>query len=158
MILYHASQKKNLKQLKPQKTLSDNKYIGEFVFATSNKKLAVMYLVPKGIATLMNPHESNPNIVICAESENFLRLDIGGAIYEIPGKNFTQSPQIGLIAYEMVSTKTVKPLNALVFDSTIDALLLNGIKIRFTTEKIFKSLIRNPDQDKMIEKLKLFTF
>src|SRR5437870_4294905 len=109
MILYHASQKKNLKVIKPQPTLSNNKLIGNYVFATANKILAIMYLVPKGIAILVEPNGLNPNIVICSDIEEFKKKDIGGVIYELPSETFIKTPQKGLTDYEMVSKKGVKP-------------------------------------------------
>ncbi len=67
MELYHASPIKNLKLIKPQKTISHNKYIGDFVFATKYKKLALMYMLPKGFPILMNAQSKNPYVVICAD-------------------------------------------------------------------------------------------
>lgn len=49
--LYHASAQKNLKVLKPQRTLFHDEYIGDFVFATSDRRMAAMYLATKGVPT-----------------------------------------------------------------------------------------------------------
>lgn len=155
MVLYHASQIKNLKVIKPQRTLSNNQYIGDYVFATTNHKLAVMYLVPKGISTLMNPDGENSNIVICDESE-FMKRDRGGAVYELSTKHFAKTPQKGLSEYEMVSKSEAIPINKNVYASALDALISLGIKIRFTDEKTFESLISNPNQKNIIESLELY--
>lgn len=157
MTLYHASQRQNLKIIKPQKTVGhDDKYIGNFVFATKNKKLATMYLVPKGIATLMSPESNGPNIVICANEKDYIKQDKGGAIYNLPGKNFVETPQKGLGRYEMVSTHEIKPLNRTVYHSSVDALLSAGIKIRFTNKNTFNDLLNNPNQEKMIKNISLY--
>lgn len=102
----------------------------------------------------MNPKGNYPNIVICSKVEDFLARDMGGAIYELPNSTFKITPQEGLEAYELVSRTAVRPTNKIVFKSTIKALKSLGIKIRFVDEKTFKRLINNPDQEKIIEKIK----
>lgn len=154
MILYHASQHKTLKALKPQRTLSNDKYIGDFVFATANRTMAIMYLVPPGIATLMNPDKNNPNIVICATVDEFTNRDHGGTIYELPSDSFADTPQEGLSEYEMVSSIPVQPLHKTTFDSSLKALLSAGIQVRFIDEPTFKSLLGNPNQEKMFKQIK----
>lgn len=64
MTLYHASNIKDLDVITPQPTKSNNVLIGDFVFATENKLLAIMYLANKGIAVMMNPEKDNPTIII----------------------------------------------------------------------------------------------
>lgn len=157
MNLYHASQQKDLKLLRPQRTLSHDKYIGDFIFATANKKLAIMYLAPKGFATLMNSDEKNANIVICAEQEEFFKQDKGGAIYKLSSKDFIESPQKELSTYEMASRCSVKPKDKEVFDSTLGALISSGIEVRFTTKVAFDRLIHSPNQNKMVKSLDLYS-
>lgn len=153
MVLYHASQRKNLRVITPQKTLSHDKYIGDFVFATKNKKMALMYLVPKGLATLMNPKGPRPNIVICCRPEVFIKKDTGGAVYTLPSDGFRKTPQEGLMDYEMVNDQPVKPLKHVVYDSVITALTSAQISIKFIDEKTFSELIGHPDQERLIDKL-----
>lgn len=153
MNLYHASANKDLSLITPRKTLSHDVYIGDYVFATLDKTLATMYLVPKGIATLMTPDDEEPNIVICAKETDFLTKDQGGAIYTLPAENFIESPQKGLESYEMVSESPVKPINKEVFARSIDALFAAGIKIYFVDEDTFEMLIGNPKQKELIRRL-----
>lgn len=154
--LYHASENKRLKLLQPQRTLSNDKYIGDFVFATSNYGLAIMYLATRGQATLINPSRSKPNIIICSNEESYLKKDKGGAIYEVSAREFIQSPQTGLTDYEMVSTKPVDVISKTIFDSSIKAMLYNGIEIRFTDKLTFDRLIGNKNQADLIQEIKLF--
>lgn len=74
-ILYHASSHKNLPVIKPQKTLSKDIYIGEYVFATSNPKLAAMYLVTLGTRTIMNTPARPHHILIGADAKLFSEQD-----------------------------------------------------------------------------------
>ena len=157
MLLYHSSTITSLALLKPQKTLSNDRYIGDFIFATANKTLALMYLTPKGIATLMNPDGSHPDIVICSTIEEFLKKDKGGAVYKLPDQGFSETPQKSLSNYEMVSRNVVKPINKTIYESTLKALTQAKIEIRFTDKNTFASLIHNPAQDKLIQELPLYS-
>jgi len=157
MTLYHSSQKKNLKLLIPQKTLSHDKYIGDFVFATYNKYLAIMYLATKGVGILMNPKKPDMTIVICANEKEYLITDKGGAVYEMTDDGFFDSPQSGLGEYEKVTKKPVKPLKKVIFESSIDALVNNGVKVYFVNAKMFNSLIINPKQSEIIRSLSPYT-
>lgn len=151
--LYHASQVKNLKVMSPKSTISNDRYIGDFVFATKNRLMAMMYLVPKGIPTLMNPDDTDKNIVICSEIEAFLAIDKGGAIYELPDKDFVKTPQKGLSNFEMVSLKPVIPIKVEVINSSLQAMKSSGIEIRFVNRKVFSSLINNPKQRQLIKSI-----
>lgn len=155
-VLYHASQSKDLLLIEPKRTLSKDKFIGNFVFATTDKILAIMYLTAKGYATLMGLHEEQPNIVICANSEDYLKHDKGGAIYELPSESFIESPQKELSDCELVSKVSVKPLRKLVYDKSIDTIMDAGIHVRFVDKQTFDSLIGNPDQLDLVGKLPLY--
>ena len=142
-MLYHASPLKHLALLEPKPTLSNNKNIGDYLFATPNKIMAMMYLVPLGVPTLMNPDAEKPNIVIYSNKDEFKKVDKGGAIYELEGKGFTETPQKDLSQYEKVSKRLVKPISKTVYDSSLQAMSSTGIKIMFVTEKKFKELSGN---------------
>ncbi len=153
MKLYHASPIKNLKLIKPQRTISHNKYTGDFVFATKYKKLALMYMLPKGFPILMNAKLKNPYIVICANVEEILQSDKGGALYILPDNLFHQTPQKGLNEYEMVSKDPVTPLFEEDYDCVIDQLIKENITIYFVDNDIFNKLLLNPKQDTMVQAL-----
>lgn len=153
MKLYHASPIKNLKLIKPQKTISHNKYIGDFVFATKYKKLALMYMLPKGFPILMNAQLKNPYVVICASVEEILKRDRGGALYILPDSLFRQTPQFELNEYEMVSEDSIIPLGEEDYDCVIKELVRENINIYFADSDTFNKLILNPKQDTMVQAL-----
>ncbi len=153
MTLYHASPLSRLPIITPQPTLSRDKYIGDFVFATKNKRLALMYLVPKGFATLMNSQLSNPNIVICGKVKDVIKKDKGGSLYWLSDEYFQDTPQAGLSEYEMVSEKPVIPFKEVSYENTIETLINGGISIYFTNESTFNSLLVNDKQQELIQKL-----
>lgn len=156
MKLYHGSPKNDLKQLTPQKTLSLDKYIGDFVFATKNKVLAIMYLANKGVATLMNAESESPYIVICAEANEYIKNDIGGALYKVSSKTFKKTPQAGLENYEVVSEEAVETETESVYSTSLEAFKNNKIAVYFVDQKTLDELIGNPKQDEMIIELPLY--
>ena len=153
MKLYHASPIKNLKLIKPQRTINHNKYIGDFVFATKYRKLALMYMLPKGFYILMNVKLKNPYVVICANVEKILKRDKGGALYTLPDNLFHQTPQKGLNEYEMVSKDPVTPSSEEDYDCVIDQLIKENISIYFVDNDIFDKLLLNPKQDTIVQAL-----
>lgn len=155
-VLYHASTNKNLELIKPKPTLSKDKFIGDFVFATKDKILATMYLATKGYATLLGPRDTPPNIVICADEKEYLKNDKGGAIYELPSDSFKDSPQKGLTDFELVSKSAVTPLSKVVYESSLEAMKKLGIEIRFVDQRTFDSLVNSPNQKELIRKLPLY--
>ncbi len=154
MQLYHASQITNLSKIVPQPTLSHDKYIGDYVFATANFKLALMYLVPKGIGILMNVKANKPNIVIASNVKILQSKDRGGAIYILSDEKFEKSPQQEIGEYEMVCKSEVKPIDKILYKSVLNALTSNQIEVRFVSKSLFNELINNPKQDQIIKTIK----
>lgn len=150
MILYHASSNKNLKLITPQPTMSNDVLIGNYVFATEYLLLAIMYLANKGVPVMMNPEKDNPTIVISANEKDYINNDIGGAIYELDGEHFKETPQEDLSDFEKVSTTPIKPMSCTDYASSLKAMQDFGIKIYFVDEEQFKNLINNPKQKELI--------
>lgn len=153
MVLYHASQAKKLKTIFPKPTLSNNRYIGDYIFATANRALATMYLAPKGFAILMNIDALIPTLIICGNEQELKKHDKGGAIYELSPDVFIDTPQKGLELYEKVSKKPITPLKAKIYDSIFDAFREQRIKVKFVDEATFKELVESPDQKSLIQEL-----
>jgi hypothetical protein len=152
-ILYHASPNKDLEIIEPKRTLSKNRCIGKYVFATSDKKLAAMYLATKGNATLMGFEHKNPWIVICANPNDYLEKDQGGAVYTLPAKTFSKTPQKGLEYSEMVSKKKVKPINKTIYKTSLQAMSEQRIKVYFVEQEKFNELLKSRDQNKLVKEL-----
>ena len=154
--LYHSSPKKQLTEIQPRRTLSGDAYIGDFVFATSDPRLAAMYLATKGNAILLNVKTKKPRIVICNNPINYLLKDMGGAIYNIPISTFRKSPQKGLEDSEMVSEVAVIPIEKQVYARSIDAMKDMGVSVYFVNEKMFNKIVQNKEEDKIIAELRPF--
>lgn len=153
MKLYHASPIKNLKIIEPKRTISNDKYIGDFVFATRHKILALMYMLPKGFPLLMNTKFSKPYVVLCGNLRDILKKDEGGALYELSAESFHRTPQTALSNYEMVSRVSISPLSETDYESVTRALDNEGVAIYIVDRNTFDKLILNPKQDSIVQTL-----
>lgn len=156
MNVYHASPDVNLKTIIPKRTMSKDKYIGDFVFATTDKKLAAMYLATRGIATLMHHVSDTPFIVMSSSSDEYLQSDAGGAIYTLPGATFEPTPQHELSESEMVSKVMVEPLDKEVYKTSIEAMKHHGVAIYFVDQPTFKCIVATKNQQEAVSTLQPF--
>lgn len=151
--LYHASPQTDLTEIAPQPTLSRDVYIGDFVFATADKKLAIMYLAPKGFPVLLNSQAKVPRIIACTDPSHYKSKDKGGAIYELPDNSFQPSPQAGLEDYEFVSSVGVVPQAKSVYRTSLSAMKDAGIAVYFVDRKVFDSMLHEKNEAAVVAQL-----
>lgn len=142
--LFHASTSKDLQVLKPRRTLSKDTYIGDYVFATTSKKLAAMYLVTKNVPILMNYRSAEPSIMIVADSKEYAKNDVGGAIYSVASDTFKKSPQTELGNSEFVSSVEVVPISKEIYNTSVEAMTSMDITINFISKERFNELSSKP--------------
>ena len=152
-ILYHASPHKDLKTIQPKRTLSRDVYIGDYVFATSDIRLAAMYLATKGTAILLNVDYEVPRVVICSEANDYIANDKGGAIYTVPATSFTNTPQKGLEKSELVSKVAVKPIDKKLYERSLDAMKEANIAVYFVNPEKFNKLVDAKDESAILSSL-----
>jgi hypothetical protein len=152
-MLYHASPNKNLAILEPKRTLSKDRFVGNFVFATSDRKLAAMYLANNGVPVLLNVKEG-PRIIICSNADTYIQNDKGGAIYEVPADSFQPTPQAGLEDSEVVSEVPVVPLNKTIYQTSLDAMKEMGVQVYFVAKDVFDEIVKNKNESEIVAKLK----
>lgn len=155
-VLYHASPSKDLKIIHPKRTLSKNVYIGDYVFATSDIRLAAMYLTTIGNAALMNVETEIPTVAICNNPKDYIANDKGGAIYTVSSTTFKKTPQEGLEKSELVSEVAVKPIDKRIYNRSIDAMKEMGVVIYFVNKKIFDGLVQAKNESKILASLQPF--
>lgn len=139
--LYHGSTVSNLTSLIPQRTLSKDIFIGNFVFATADKLLAVMYTAPKGYAVIMNSDYPKPYIIINARAISYVESDVPVFIYKMSGMPFKLTPHLELEVHEFVSANEVRVDLVESHESSIEAYVKNGITIYFVDDDTFKKVI-----------------
>ena len=152
-VLYHTSTNKDLEVIEPQRTLSSNVYIGDYVFATSNHKLAAMYLVARGTPILLNIKTAMPHLIICANPEEYRIRDRGGAIYTIPAESFHKTPQKGLEDSGLVSEVAITPISKKVYETSIEALREEGVEIYFVSKEQFDEIVNKKNEAEIIARL-----
>jgi len=140
-VLYHASTIRGLKIIETKRTSSKDKYVGDYVFATPDKRMASMYLSPKeGGTILINTYGGEPYAVIQNNETDFKKVDKGGSIYELPADNFIDTPQKELKGTELVSLQPITPLSEQIFRTSLDAMQEMGVKVYFVEGRLFEDI------------------
>lgn len=155
--LYHASTNKSLKRLEPQRSLSKDKYIGDYVFATPDRRMSIMYLVPGAAGAIsINTFNGEPYAFINGTPEQFEKVDHGGAIYKVQSEQFNETPQQELIGTEYVSVAPVPIVSKEKFSTAADAMRKNGVKLYFfEDDEMFQKLISADDHGlKLLQSIK----
>lgn len=146
--LYHGSSRSDLKVIYPKKTLSKDKYIGDFVFASHDKILAIMYMTVKGFYSLMSTDTTPPYIVICADENEYKQKDREVSIYNLPSDSFEESPQEELKEYEFVSHQQVVPESFETYPNALTAFNQNNIDVYFVNKQVFDQIVEAGDKDR----------
>lgn len=157
--LYHGSSQSGLKTIYPKKTLSKDKYIGDFVFASHNKTLAIMYMTVKGYYSLMSPSTSPPYIVICADENEYIEKDREVSIYKLPSGDFEVTPQTELKEHEFVSRQSVTPDSFETYPNALTAFSHNNIDVYFVNKTTFDQIVEAGDKgrDKYLKTVAKYT-
>lgn len=144
--LYHGSSKSGLKVIHPKKTLSKDKYIGDFLFASHNKILAIMYTTVKGYYSLMSTNTSPLYIVICADKNEYIQKDREVSIYKFLSDSFENTPQSELKDYEFVSHNPVSAVSSETYSNALTAFRENGIDVYFVDKHTFDLIVDAGDK------------
>ena len=139
-VLYHGSGNRNIKVFEPREnTRQKDGEKKEFVFATDSFVKALPYMF-KNESRDFSYSSGQRNGVITAVfplSEQDLRIrDEGGAVYELSGDEFEEGD-----GYEWASEKPTNPLNKIEFDSTVDAMIENGVKVYCLSQKDYEDYL-----------------
>ncbi len=151
-ILYHASQNRNLKIIKPKNKSSRDKNEGKVIFATSSKALASCFIVPTDDSWTNIGIKNGKTYILISDKKRFLELDKGGVIYSISSESFNFDENLGMKEMEWTSKKPIKILDREVFTSGLEAMKKLGVEIKFIDKKVFEKL--NKEQIKISEVLK----
>ena len=137
-VLYHGSGNRNIEIFEPRKNVRQkNGEEKEFVFATDSlvKALPYMFKNENGRINYSSGQRNGEVRAVFQMSEKELRdLDQGGAVYELPSDEFSEGD-----GYEWASENPVKASNKIEFDSTVDAMIENGIKVYCLSQKDYEN-------------------
>lgn len=157
--LYHGSSQADLTTILPKKTLSKDKYIGDFVFASHNKTLAIMYTTAKGFYSLMSTDTIPAYIVICADQNEYIKKDKEVSIYKLPSVGFEETPQVELKDYEFVSSNEAIPESCQTYPNALAAFSKNNIDVYFVDKDNFDQIVaaRGEDRTKYLKSVAKYT-
>lgn len=155
-VLYHGSGNRNIEIFEPREnTRQKDKEKKEFVFATDSLMKALPYMF-KSEERDFSYSSGQRNGVVTAVfplSEQELRnKDKGGAVYELPSDYFEEGD-----GYEWASENPVEVSNKIEFDSTVDAMIENGIKVYCLSQKdydYYSSLNSGEERLSFLQKFK----
>ncbi|HUW21431.1 MAG TPA: hypothetical protein VMW41_02060 [Candidatus Bathyarchaeia archaeon] len=135
--LYHASQNRNIKILKPRAKSIRSSDEGPVVFASPDKAYASMFLVPSDDCWTSKGQFDGWYYQAISEEERYRKLDKGGAIYTFKSNTFKSDPTRGMREKEWISKEPVKPVKKEIYESGLDAMMQLGVKVVFISPAVF---------------------
>ncbi len=142
-VLYHASSNKNIEILEPKAESFRDEKEGPVIFATPDKGYASCFLVDTNDSWTQIGRWGSENAtwnMIISDEERFKKLDVGGAIYELPVDPFHCDINKGTGKSEWVSKISVKPIKKETYESGLKAMLKNGVNVFFVSKKTFHGM------------------
>ena len=132
--------------MQPRRALSRDVYIGDYVFATPDKRVAAMYLAPKSGGTiLINTFDGEPYAIINNNVETFKKVDKGGSIYTVPAESFKPTIQEGLEETERISKVPVRPIGSQDYPTSLEAMSGMGVHVYFVDNQTFDRIMSAKD-------------
>lgn len=147
-VLYHASPSKNIEILEPKAEGFRDVKEGPVVFATPDKSYASCFLVDTNDSWTQISHwgrENAPWNIIISDEGKFRRLDVGGAIYELPVSSFYCDMDKGTGKSEWVSKTSVIPFRKETYGSGLKAMLKNNVNVFFVSKETFNEIRNSND-------------
>ncbi|MFC1751662.1 hypothetical protein ACFLY5_00765 [Patescibacteria group bacterium] len=143
-VMYHGTHKKEegITELEPRGGRHRGRDEGKVLFATPDRVMASMFLA-KGHndnRTKIGKYNGTPVMVINEDRNEFIETDKGGTIHELPSDTFSCDKGTGLGELEWTSTKKVQPTGKTEYDSSLDAMIENGVQVFFVDAKTFEDI------------------
>lgn len=158
-ILYHASSRRDLKEIEARAEGVRDPNEGPVVFGTPDEAYASCFLVSDTKGSWINigqwssdPVKHGPWHFICSDRNRFEENDHGGTIYSMNPEGFTTDPAKGTGTAEWVSRDDVKPVNRKDYDSALEAMIDNGVQVFFTDPETMKKIRESEDRGYSITK------
>jgi len=145
LFLYHASQNRNINMFEPRLGSFRDKDEGPVIFATPDKTLASIFIVPTNDLWAHSGLFGKVHYFICGDQDKFINLDNGGAIYTLPSFTFETDPKKGLGTKEWVNKASVKPISKEEYQSGLQAMLSLGVQVYFVDNIKFQEIGKSHD-------------
>ncbi len=140
--LYHGSSKSGLEELTPRAISVRDVSEGPVVFATPNRAIASMFLVP------IRQHSGRFNGVpyFVAIKADFDMRDLGGSIYTIAADGFTFDLDKGLGELEWTCAHSVPVVSETRYASGLLCMLEHGVQVYLVDKATFEQIDTAEDQ------------
>jgi len=150
--LYIGTKTKGIKEFTPRRGNYRDENEGPVIFSTPDKALASIFTIEgcNDSWTKIGYYGDILVVVICMNREDFLKIDKGGFIYEVPSDTFDYNPNLGMGEKEWTSREPVKPINETSHSSTLDVMVDNGVQVYFVDKKTFDDIWDADDYRKEI--------
>lgn len=146
-VLYIGTQNAGIKEFTPRRGNYRDKDEGPVIFSTPDKAMALVFALEghNDSWTETGYFSGVPYIVICMDRERFMKNDKGGVIYEVPSDSFDYNPNLGMREKEWTSREPVKPISEIAHQSSLDAMVDNGVQVYFVDRKTFAEISKTGD-------------
>lgn len=138
--LFHASPDTKIEVFEPRAESVRDLQEGKLVFATADKRVAAMFLVPSTDDWAQKSKFNNDPVAVISDRQRFEQLDKGGAIYSLPPESFKSDPVKGMGESEWVSKEPVRPLGKEVYKSGLQAMLGLGVAVYFVDTETYQKI------------------
>ena len=153
-VLYHGSPNKEIGQLEPRNLKVRSQEEGPVIFATPDKAGAMKNLLWSDDSwTQLSTHNGTHVVLIAAERDEFIRNDVGGACYEVPGEGFMCDPKFPTGGSEWTSRDAVTPLAKEIYPSALDAMIEHGVQVYFVDPSTLKKYQDAEDKFSIVSRL-----
>ncbi len=154
-VLYHASPNRNLTLLEPSNKTTRDISEGSLVFATPDKALASIFLVPTDdswaiIGRFNDSNKLTPWHLIVSNKRRFKKLDKGGAIYHLSAKGFSSTGEQGMGHIEWTSPHSARPIDKDGYDTATQAMEELGVNIYFVNRRTLTAIKKASDDGREI--------
>lgn len=157
-ILYHGSDNKNLFIIKPHNLSVRNSDEGSVIFATPNQAYAYAFSIrPRGryrqdISRWTINGVKTPWHITIDDETAFRNTDMGGAVYSVTTEQFILDETFNHGTPEWTTRTAVVPLNKVIFDSSLAAMIEQGLQVHFVTADVFDRIKKAEDHGWIIVK------
>jgi len=144
--VYHGSANKEISRFEPRAKKVRDREEGPVVFATSDKRMASVFIVGMDDSWGNSGMHNGIPYVVISDRDRFTKLDQGGAIYHLPGDTFSADPSKGLGEIELTSPESVEPVHREDHTSALEAMLEHGVQVYFVDKQTYEAYKRAPHE------------
>lgn len=143
--VYHGSSNRQIERFEPRSEKVRDTKEGPKVFATSDKRMASVFIVGADDSWANSGMHNGVPYIIISDRERFEKLDQGGATYHLPGDTFESDPNKGLREIEWTSSEPVEPFHKEEHASALEAMLEHGVQVYFVDPETYEAWKTAPD-------------